>query len=795
MARPVRIGALAAVALVGVVTSACAQAPRAPTALIGPGVTGVGCFIQSDFVAGGKHNFELVALEGTNLVHYWRANDRAETPWRKGAVISTRAIAPGCLAQSDFMSGDHGNLEVVVPEAGGALVHYWHDSGQPGSGWNRAGVVTTGATGGACLITSDYTTSGHRNFEVMVQKGDQLWHHWHLAGADPGNWPGELVTTGVTAVGPGCLIQSDYQAGGHRNFEVVVQKGTQLWHHWRWNGMPGGPWPGKPIVDGVKAPGCLFASDFKAGAIRNFEVVVRKGDDLWHHWRWDGMTGERWPGANIVSGVAGGACFLQSDFTNGVHANFELVVPALVQPPGTAAITEVVHHFRVQDPVRVWERAQTVSFHGRSEKVCQLTSDADWESGIPTSTRTQSRFGLGATDLGYPVEHQGRLALLFGDSWAGHQGHPGAGRGEKAQGEIEPADDAVGWISTRAIPTTGQCTDLVVNHVPGAPPVLIPARVNATPRVKQGYFNVPSGGVSHGGHLFAFFWTNHCQMDQPLDVNPPHPLARPVPHPAVSDSDHTPDDWCPETDDRNSIGRGVLARSDDDGKTFTQAVPMPPGFVYATAIDATSVAGVPPAQRLGTYVFAVPRYRKSTPYLAYAPPGLLPDPGAWQFYVGRQPNGDPTWTSFDVWNRGAGPPWRPPGSPELFDTDRCVGEFSVTWNDALGVWLMLYNCGPDIVARTAHAPWGAWSLSSVILNPEMDGAPCRLVMTGNGCGNQERYHRRDAVGGLYAPFVLDRYTTALPPSTSGARRAIIHWLVSTWDPYQVVIMRTTLEQR
>ena len=44
----------------------------------------------------------------------------------------------------------------------------------------------TGVTGGACLITSDYTTDGHRNFEVMVQKGDQLWHHWHTAGAPPG---------------------------------------------------------------------------------------------------------------------------------------------------------------------------------------------------------------------------------------------------------------------------------------------------------------------------------------------------------------------------------------------------------------------------------------------------------------------------------------------------------------------------------------------------------------------------------------------------------------------------------
>jgi hypothetical protein len=271
---------LAVVAFLRFVTFAAAQALPAPEPVIGPGVTAVGCFIQTDFVAGGRHNFELVAQEGTNLVHYWRANDVPSTPWRKGEVISTRAIAPGCIVQSDFMSGGHGNLEAVVPETGGSLVHYWRNSGNPGSGWNRTGIVTTGATGPACFITSDYTTSGHRNFEVMVQKGDQLWHHWHVAGAPFDNWPGELVTSGVTTLGAGCFIQSDYKAGGHGNFEVVVQQGNELWHHWRWNGMAAGPWPGKPAISGVTGPGCLMASDYTANNIRNFEVLVEKDSAL-----------------------------------------------------------------------------------------------------------------------------------------------------------------------------------------------------------------------------------------------------------------------------------------------------------------------------------------------------------------------------------------------------------------------------------------------------------------------------------------------------------------------------------
>src|SRR6202040_1515081 len=62
---------------------------------------------------------------------------------------------------------------------------------------------------------------------------------------------------------------------------------------------------------------------------------------------------------------------------------------------------------------------------GTSQKVCQLTGDVDWETGQPTAARTLTNFGLDAVDLGYPVEHNGKLILLFGDSWpSSHGGGP-----------------------------------------------------------------------------------------------------------------------------------------------------------------------------------------------------------------------------------------------------------------------------------------------------------------------------------------------------------------------------------
>jgi Domain of unknown function (DUF4185) len=128
--------------------------------------------------------------------------------------------------------------------------------------------------------------------------------------------------------------------------------------------------------------------------------------------------------------------------------------------------------------------------------------------------------------------------------------------------------------------------------------------------------------------------------------------------------------------------------------------------------------------------------------------------------------------------------------------DRCVGEFSITWNTVLEKWLLLYNC-KGIMARIAAAPWGPWSAPTTILNvgPNVD---CRLVMIPAGCGSQKDYwparHKNGKfeAGGFYAPFVLNRYTTA-DSSVNGNRRSTIYWLVSPWNPYEVTVMRTTLE--
>ncbi len=428
---------------------------------------------------------------------------------------------------------------------------------------------------------------------------------------------------------------------------------------------------------------------------------------------------------------------------------------------------------------------------GSTQKVCQLLGENDWATGQPTAARTFTNFGLDAADLGYPVEHQGKLILLFGDSWPPpHPAHETV-----AQSEVPP-DDSVGLTARTAPPNRedGKCLELQINH--DAAKKFTPATVTGPVKVKQGFFNVPSGGVSVGGALFAFFWTDHCTSPNPVDPAQVNPLTRP---PATGK--------CPETDDRNSLGRSVLAQSGDDGRTFNHVVPMPAGFVYTTAVDTALQDDLPTEQRLGVFIFGSPRYRASIPYLAYAPADTFADPATWRFFTGLDAAGQPKWVTDSTWLGGSASPalWNPPGAPELFstptDAGRCVGELSVTWNSVLGKWLMMYACRQEVVVRIAPAPWGPWSEPTAVLPlaSPADRAPweCTLVMSPTGCGSRRDFWGKDkngklTAGAFYAPYVLNRYTTAVSGG-SGLKTATIYWVVSTWNPYEVTVMQSTIE--
>lgn len=444
--------------------------------------------------------------------------------------------------------------------------------------------------------------------------------------------------------------------------------------------------------------------------------------------------------------------------------------------------------------------AATLSVVGTNAKVCQLTGQTDWLTGETTDAQTLSRYGLQGIDLGFPVESDGTLYMLFGD--AVPNGHPPGAY------PTVPPDDAIGRTQRTGPPDAKTCLDLAFvgagRGMLGHPTV--------TPAIQQGSFNVPTGGVAVDGRLYAFFWTDHCVIPDPFGPNAATPLALPA---------QPPGGLCPETALNNSLGASVLAYAAPSSPlSFTQVAPpvattyvpqMPAGFVYVTAAGPLPrKLGVDyrPGYETPIAVFGVARYRQSIPYLALAPQATFGDVTTWRFYAGAGASG-PLWISYQQWQSGrVGGQWAPPPGAELYadspnayspsGDERCVGEHQVTWNAPLRVWLMLYSCGGwQVEARTAPDPWGPWSGPTVLLSAVSDpGLFCQLFWNkpGLGCpGLVSQQIPALSFGYFYAPFVLGRFTQdATAPGPGQPKRATVYWLLSTWDPYQVTVMRSTL---
>jgi hypothetical protein len=93
--------------------------------------------------------------------------------------------------------------------------------------------------------------------------------------------------------------------------------------------------------------------------------------------------------------------------------------------------------------------------------------------------------------------------------------------------------------------------------------------------------------------------------------------------------------------------------------------------------------------------------------------------------------------------------------------------------------------------RSAEAPWGPWSEGTVVFEPWRDQGyghfmhiSAKFKKGRDALGDPKR---DDEWGGEYGPYIMARFT-----SGSGGR-CRIYYTMSTWNPYQVVVMRTDLK--
>ena len=230
-----------------------------------------------------------------------------------------------------------------------------------------------------------------------------------------------------------------------------------------------------------------------------------------------------------------------------------------------------------------------------------------------------------------------------------------------------------------------------------------------------------------------------------------------------------------------TMGRSVLAVSEDDGRTFRLLYNFSRRhFINVSVVDVPLQAwpGFPVATGDGLAIFGSGRYRESNVRLAFQPAPAIEDPAAIRYFAGLDAYGTPTWSSNEF------------DAISLFEQP-CVGEFSVTYNPFLRKWLMLYNCGTPrgVNFRTADQPWGPWSDPQVLFEPWADGGYCEFMHTSWTFQNCESVHdpgRENDWGGEYGPYMFDDLATG----TNG--RTTIYFTLSTWNPYTVVLMKSEL---
>lgn len=237
--------------------------------------------------------------------------------------------------------------------------------------------------------------------------------------------------------------------------------------------------------------------------------------------------------------------------------------------------------------------------------------------------------------------------------------------------------------------------------------------------------------------------------------------------------------------EQNMMGRSILARTNDDGyKSFEYLYDFSVSKfinISVVQVNVSQWVGLPiDNSDQGLITFGSGKYRQSKLYLLYQPSNEIENPNSRKFFSGVDENGDPVWETSES------------KAKPLFDLpEDCIGEFSVSYNQYINKWILLYNCGNPrgINLRTADKPWGPWTKSQILFEPWEDGGYCNYIHVNweyDNCDNTHDPGRENKWGGEYGPYQFEHMAQDNGNSTT------IYFTLSTWNPYTVVLMKSTL---
>jgi Domain of unknown function (DUF4185) len=713
-----------------------------------------GSLIQSDFGGPGAHNLEAVVARPRadgpfDLQHYWRLTTRPDRTWHLGATITAAARGPATICQRPSPGG-HGNFEVVVPVDGG-LAHFWLDNTLSGPRpWNRVhGFAAAGADGPGAILAN----RSNDNLELMALHGRNLVHHWF----DRTAWrTGATISTNAT--GAPAFIQSDFDD----HLEVLVPEGDDLVLYF----LDGFTWrPGGLATLSGDGPIGLVQGRYGSDPHRNFELVVPRGDSLFLYWRDNARTPDLpWRPGGVATWGAGPV--RASALCSTDHGDRWL--HALTQED-----TSIYHLYRHRTPgdgfrwmrsacLRLDDRARCDVDPGRprSEKIAQVTGEPDAQTGRNTLGMTRSKSGIHGTDLGVTFSHRGRRFLLFGDThW----------------------DDG----SRVTLDSIGEVHD----RPAGQPPVVdlhgSPLRVVGGAITDREY-DVPLDAFSAAGQVFVFFTSDRFENGKVMSRSV---LTRALDPGLQID---------PRARDRTLDHQ--LLTTFSDHRFINVSVQFRPA------------AAVPGFGGRGDVllIWGSGAYRADDLRLAVLD---LRDPALWPLLLGREPSpvgllgvryftgacaGMPSWSLYEDEAR----PLLWPGA---------LGELSVRWVPEIVRYLLMAMSGPEdpigaaVWLRTARQPWGPWSARRQVFDWVLDGMGLR---DRNGDGRPDRVGQfihdagaspPDQVGDCIFDIQCNGGGAAYAPYLHEVRRqgerVTLRYMLSTWNPYQVMLMSHDVTMR
>ena len=180
------------------------------------------------------------------------------------------------------------------------------------------------------------------------------------------------------------------------------------------------------------------------------------------------------------------------------------------------------------------------------------------------------------------------------------------------------------------------------------------------------------------------------------------------------------------------------------------------------------------------YIWGSGEFRKSDVYLARVHSTALADRAAWEYFRGWSPLG----AQFGPDEASATP----------LVSAGCVGELSARKHPQLGLYMLAYNCEKPrgVFLRTATNPAGPYSAPIQLFEPWRDegyehfihGAPFFTAGRDDGLSDPGREAES---GGEYGAYLVPQWFSEEGPGLHS-----VVYTLSSWNPYQVHVMRTLL---